>query len=94
MIDCKGNEYTIVDVGNAVNIIGETFGDLVVVNRVKMKKNGQTRWLCMCKNCGNEICVTAGHLNDGSTTSCGCKRKKENKEIEKMLSSINMNEDK
>ena len=51
---------------SAIDLIGEQFGRLVVVRRVK---NG--RWLCKCE-CGGENTVRTKHLIRGKIRSCGC----------------------
>lgn len=59
-----------------VNIIGQTFGRLTVVERAPNNKHGHTMWMCECL-CGNEV-VTAGQgLKSGNAISCGCSRIKD-----------------
>lgn len=38
-----------------------------------IKYMGQSNWLCQC-DCGKQIIVYGGHLENGHTTSCGCFR--------------------
>lgn len=52
------------------NLIGQRFGKLIVLDRVKIKDKSTT-WLCQC-DCGNKVIVRNDHLKDGSTKSCGC----------------------
>lgn len=56
---------------------GSVFGDLTVIREEARKKyahGGVSRvFLCRC-SCGNYVKVLLGHLIDGHTTSCGCKR--------------------
>ena len=49
-----------------------------------MAKDGQRVWRCRC-TCGKEIDVRAGALRSGRTQSCGCKKSKNNRKIEKFL---------
>lgn len=59
------------------NIIGKTFGHLTVIERVLNKKqpNGSQKVMYKCRcSCGNIVVVSASHLKDGHTTSCGCIR--------------------
>lgn len=58
---------------NAMNLLGQTFGDLTVVARApKEGRNGGARWTCRCA-CG-ESCVFLGTLlAGGKRTHCGCK---------------------
>jgi hypothetical protein len=50
---------------------GERFGRLVAIERAGRNKFAKVLWKCQC-DCGKEICVTAGSLVTGNTTSCGC----------------------
>ena len=57
------------------NIIGEKFGRLLVIKKIKACKetNYKTRYLCLC-DCGNEILTESYKLKSKHTTSCGCYR--------------------
>jgi len=55
------------------NLIGITFGKLLVLKYLGSNKNQKSTWLCLCE-CGNEISVVGGNLTSGSTVSCGCLR--------------------
>lgn len=54
-----------------IDLIGQQFGRLIVVQRMNNNKWGQSRWLCQC-NCGNKKTVASRHLKAGCTRSCGC----------------------
>ena len=56
-----------------INLIGQTFNRLTVINRTKNSKSGQTKWKCQCK-CGNITIVSGSDLRIGHTKSCGCFR--------------------
>lgn len=63
-----------------INLIGERFGKLVVIDRAedytyesKGKITTAPQWLCQC-DCGNKITVQGGNLRSGNTTNCGCDR--------------------
>lgn len=60
----------------STNRVGQKFGTLTVVapvpNTSGLKEN--KKWLCKCE-CGNEKIIRVDHLIDGSTQSCGCKKK-------------------
>jgi len=60
---------------SAVNLIGERFGRLLVVDVTEKShpKKGHI-WLCHC-DCGNDIEVPTSRLTHKITTSCGCLRK-------------------
>lgn len=60
--------------GNYINLTGQKFGRLTVIEECGRTKNRSTIWLCKC-DCGNEHKVTTAHLKNGSIRSCGCLRK-------------------
>jgi len=57
---------------SVVDLSGQRFGKLTVIERVKYKGN-RYKWLCRC-SCGNETLVETHGLTSGSTKSCGCLR--------------------
>jgi hypothetical protein len=61
-----------------IDIAGQKFGKLTVIERVPSKKNPNhmNQWRCLC-DCGNEVITSTGTLRRGKHTSCGCKRKGE-----------------
>jgi len=56
---------------NRLNITGEIYGELTVIESIS--KHGKTKLRCQC-SCGTTTLVSIGHLRNGHTTSCGCKR--------------------
>lgn len=60
-----------------IDLTGQKFGRLTVIERAKNYKSGQSRWLCKC-DCGNEKVIAVGNLKNGHTQSCGCLRKNAN----------------
>lgn len=54
-----------------LNLIGERFGRLAVLERVESDKHGRTRWLCRC-DCGTERVANRLSLRNGDIRSCGC----------------------
>ena len=60
--------------GKFIDLTGQKFGRLTVIERVPEKKNNQICWKCKC-DCGNEYIVIGNNLKRGTTTSCGCYRK-------------------
>lgn len=64
-----------------LNLTGQRFGKLVVVNEGEPHRNpnGRTRvrWNCIC-DCGNTILVSTDNLRSGHTTSCGCNANRTN----------------
>lgn len=61
---------------NFIDLTGQKFGKLKVINRVKNTKYGFAQWLCECE-CGNKnrIIVKGSSLRSGKTQSCGCLRR-------------------
>lgn len=57
-----------------LNLIGQTFGKLTVLQRTKRTLQGQWFWLCQCE-CGNIKEIRQSSFKHGSTVSCGCYRK-------------------
>lgn len=59
----------------ALNLVGQRFGLLVVLQRGENSNSGKTRWICQC-DCGSKPrLVTGSNLRSGISTSCGCVRK-------------------
>lgn len=56
-----------------IDLTGQVFGYLTVLEPDDSPGNKRTKWICVCK-CGNSVSVFTYHLNNGKTTSCGCKR--------------------
>lgn len=54
----------------AINIAGQRFGRLTVIERVESPK-AQAQWRCVC-DCGKETIVASQSLRCGHTRSCGC----------------------
>ena len=61
--------------GTKLNLLGERFGNLVVIQEAPNKDNGRTAWLCQC-DCGNTKIIGTKELRNGETKSCGCLRDK------------------
>ena len=59
--------------GKIIDLTGQRFGRLVIIERTENSKSGRTQWLCEC-DCGNEKIILSNSLMDGRTKSCGCIR--------------------
>ena len=57
--------------GKPIDLMGQRFGRLVVIERAGTSKNGQVIWRCLC-DCGKEADVLSISLRRGLTRSCGC----------------------
>ena len=55
-----------------LNLTGQRFGRLLVIEEVIKENSNGTYWKCKC-DCGNETIVKGSTLNSGHTSSCGCK---------------------
>jgi len=54
-----------------IDLTGQRFGRLVVIERAENDKRGKAMWTCQC-DCGKRITVLGCHLRSGHTQSCGC----------------------
>ena len=54
-----------------IDLTGQRFGLLTVIERAENAKNGVIRWRCKC-DCGKETITSTSHLRSGHTKSCGC----------------------
>lgn len=59
---------------NYIDIKGQTFGRLTVIEFYGVDKNRQALWTCEC-SCGTKNVIVAGaNLRNQHTKSCGCYR--------------------
>lgn len=78
-----------------IDITGNKYGKLTAIARddefSKNHKFKHSYWHCKCE-CGNDVTIYLGHLQNGHTTSCGCdKSSKGEKEITQILEENNIN---
>jgi len=57
-----------------LDLTGQRFGRLIVVEEIGISKHGRIIWKCQC-DCGNEHIAISNNLRNGDTKSCGCYRK-------------------
>ena len=55
------------------DLIGQKFGRLTVIKKLKSNKRQQSVWKCKC-SCGNITIIPRPNLKSGNTKSCGCLR--------------------
>lgn len=55
-----------------VNLIGQTFGELKVLEECLERKYERVQWKCQC-SCGKILIVTSKDLIENRKTHCGCK---------------------
>lgn len=69
------NEYELIPIGRAENLINQTFGHWKVLYRTSNNAQGKTRWVCQC-DCERQTikAIDAKSLKSGASTSCGCVR--------------------
>ena len=61
--------------GRFIDITGQKFGRLMVIERIGTSKSGgNALWLCQCF-CGQLVTIQAPDLKSGHTQSCGCLQK-------------------
>jgi hypothetical protein len=53
-----------------IDMTGQRFGRLLVVEKNGVAKSGHALWLCKC-DCGNSYIISSNQLKNG-TQSCGC----------------------
>lgn len=57
--------------GRLIDLTGQRFGRLAVIERAENSRDGQAKWTCAC-DCGKQIVVRGDILRSGRTSSCGC----------------------
>lgn len=68
--------------GKAIDLTGQQFGRLIVLNKTEKRSGHNIVWHCKC-SCGNEVDVNSQSLRQGKTKSCGCLKKEKASEIGK-----------
>lgn len=54
-----------------IEMIGQQYGNLLVLEEHSKYKNGIIKYLCKCK-CGNNTIASGDHIRRGNIKSCGC----------------------
>ncbi len=54
-----------------LNLTGQVFYKLTVIDKAGKDKRGNIRWNCIC-SCGKKTIVLANNLRCGNSKSCGC----------------------
>ncbi len=54
-----------------VDLVGQRFGRLVVLERLANRRNDSVDWKCLC-DCGNTHTAVTKYLRAGHVQSCGC----------------------
>ena len=66
------------------SLVGERFGKLTVIERVKNNRFDHVCYRCKC-DCGGEAIVDSTNLKNGNTNSCGCIKSKGEMKINQWL---------
>jgi hypothetical protein len=61
--------------GTLINLLGQKFGMLTVVDRAPSDRFKQARWQCVC-DCGKRAITSGQCLIKGESVSCGCRKGK------------------
>lgn len=72
-----------------VDILGEKFGKLTVIEKTNKRAGRDVIWKCKC-DCGGIAEVRGVYLRNGHTQSCGCIRSKGEEKISSILESNNI----
>lgn len=60
--------------GNFIDLTGQKFSRLLVLEKTPYRQDNSVVWLCQC-DCGNTVYVSSINLRKGRTKSCGCLKK-------------------
>ena len=63
---------------SAIDLIGQRFGRLLVLERAGNDSGGRALWKCRC-DCGKVTVARGNDLRNGHTQSCGCKNAEESR---------------
>ena len=67
-----------------IDLTGQRFGKLVVLERVPGRFSGKVKWKCQC-DCGAIVEIMGCHLTGGQSRSCGCTSSYGEEKISKIL---------
>lgn len=73
-----------------IDLTGQRFGKLLVLERIPGRFSGKVKWKCQC-DCGSIVEVAGCHLKNGATRSCGCTSSYGEEKIAKILKENNIN---
>jgi 5-methylcytosine-specific restriction endonuclease McrA len=71
-----------------VDITGQKFNRLLVLEHAGRDSTNKTQWLCLC-DCGNTKVITGLNLKNGNSKSCGCRKHLVGKENPRTITDIN-----
>lgn len=77
-----------------LNLVGQRFGKLLVVEETKERQYEKVVWKCQC-DCGNIVYLNTTRLRQGNDISCGCQKTSYGaSQIENLLKNNNLNYEK
>lgn len=74
---------------NTIDLIGQKFGKLTVIERIIGGNNSRGKWVCQCE-CGGIAITTSDKLISSHSQSCGCLKSKGELEISQILTKFNI----
>lgn len=74
---------------NCIDISGQRFGRLIVLDKSPIKKDRHVCWNCKC-DCGAYIIATGKDLRAGNIQSCGCLKSVGEEKISQLLTNNNI----
>ena len=87
---CSNKEQiTAIGEKNVIDITGQRFGKLIVLEKTNIRKDRKVCWKCQC-DCGNIYIATGVALRKGNVQSCGCLKSIGEEKIAKILSENNI----
>lgn len=87
--DCGCSRLKKLEERNEVDLIGQKFHKLTVVEKGEVNNFNKRRWKCQC-DCGNTTYVITSLLVAGHTQSCGCMNSKTNSLIFNYCTELNL----
>ena len=72
-----------------IDLTGQKFGKLTVIERAENDSQSRTQWLCQCE-CGNKKIIKSSNLRRGFTKSCGCLAKETAAKLAEQLNKKNL----
>jgi hypothetical protein len=57
-----------------IDLTGQKFGRLTVIEEAGRDTRGNMKWLCRCE-CGGQANIRGDNLRNGTSTSCGCRQR-------------------
>ena len=69
----KKDRFSTIGLTKKVDLVGKTYGDLLVLEYTKREGSNLIHWKCLCI-CGKTTFAVGQNLKRGTVSSCGCRR--------------------